>query len=180
MAGKVDVLPRWVDPFKMADQRASLDGNVPFSCMQRLDDAGLRPGGDDARARLEFDRHPDGFGLVRIGVRARLLCVCQRCLGEMNLDIDRRSNLAIADTQAEDTGQKEGYETVAPVDGRLAVRLLVEDEILLAVPDIPMHEDTADCDNEVLALQVTPDAERQDGPRGNPFEVLRELRNRKD
>ncbi|MEA3410565.1 MAG: YceD family protein [Pseudomonadota bacterium] len=178
MAGKVDVLPRWVDPLKMADQRAGLDGDVPFSCMPRLAGAGLRPGNGAARARLEFDRHPVGFALVRIGVRAALVCVCQRCLADMRVELDRRSDLAVVDPAGIGAGVDERYETVALEQGRLRVQVLVEDEILLAVPDIPVHKDPADCDRAMLALQGSPVAEKAEERRENPFEVLKELRNK--
>jgi len=178
MAGKVDVLPRWVDPFKMADQRAGLDGDVPFSCMPRLASAGLRPANSAARGRLEFDRHPDGFALIRLEVRAALLCVCQRCLADMRLDLDTSSDLAVVDPAGIEAVVRDRYETVALDEGRLPVQMLVEDEILLAIPDIPVHEDPADCDRAMLALQGSPATQKAEERRENPFEVLKELRNK--
>lgn len=180
MAERVDVLPRWVDPFKMAEHGASLEGGVPASHLSRLDGAGLTPVGDAAHVNLGFERHPEGFTMVRLGVRAEMRFTCQRCLGDAGLEVDRRSEIAVAVSPQDEQRLSERYDTALATEGRLDVHALVEDEILLAVPDIPMHGDPGDCDREMLAMQGGPGDDAPVGESENPFEVLKQWRDRKD
>ncbi|MCB1801484.1 MAG: DUF177 domain-containing protein, partial [Gammaproteobacteria bacterium] len=62
-------------------------------------------------------------------------------------------------------------------DGRLALRSLIEDELILAVPPAPMHDPEA-CEVRLDEMvdngkegQSQPDAERE-----NPFAALAKLR----
>lgn len=68
---------------------------------------------------------------------------CQRCMGEMpfRVDIDRRLHLARDAAELERLEQALGLEGEAIATGaKLNLLDLVEDEVLLGLPLVPMHE----------------------------------------
>ncbi len=96
--------------------------------------------------------------------------VCQRCLGEMNYDVD----VAIRWTFRRD-------DESAFVLTDEPVRLLdyVEDELLLELPNIPLHVDEAEC-GEFVKRYMT-DAESDEAPsKRTPFANLRALMDGRD
>ena len=66
---------------------------------------------------------------------------CQRCLEPLDLELAPELRVAFTDG-GEAAGRAElaaGYEPMQ-CDGRIGLTTIVEDEILLALPDFPMHQ----------------------------------------
>ena len=97
---------------------------------------------------------------------------CERCLAPVALAVEGAFDLVVVDRIAEaDAYGAETPVVVAP-RGRLDVAAVIEDEIILALPLIPMHDDM-NCDG----------GQRQFGPadepapvRENPFQALESLK----
>ena len=80
---------------------------------------------------------------LRVTVRGEVVLTCQRCLGDLpfDVDIERRILLARDAVELERLEQALGLEGEAIlVANRLNLVDLVEDEVLLGLPLVPMHE----------------------------------------
>lgn len=132
-------LPEFVDPFRLARERARLEGRLAVAEMERL--RPLLHGGAGA-VEVELRFRTSGVGAPRIEGSASLLAslVCQRCLEPF--DAPLRCELRLSFTGADEALAKAelaaGYEPLE-AGGPIGLAALVEDEMLLALPDFPMH-----------------------------------------
>ena len=78
-------------------------------------------------------------------VRARARLVCQRCLNAYEQPIESAFRVAFVGSEEETANVPEGYEGVAAPQGRAMLADLVEDELLLALPLVPMHATPEEC-----------------------------------
>ena len=88
-------------------------------------------------ARFGYDEQ--GTVTVDLRVEAELSLICQRSLEPYVERIVRRSLLAVVETVAEQERLPEHYEPVLVENGRLALVDLVEDELLLGLPQVPRN-----------------------------------------
>ena len=157
-------LPEFVDPFRLASQQTRVNGAIPVAALTRIA-AVLRDGSGVVEVVLRF--RMSAFGVPRADGCARLAAhlTCQRCLGPLDLELVPELKVAFTDG-GEAMGRAElaaGYEPLE-CDGRIGLTTLVEDEILLALPDFPMHPPE----------ECTPaGASGATGPVSSPFSALR-------
>lgn len=149
-------------------RNASFSGEIPLSKMPRLSSLVIP---DDSRIRVTFEFAYNAYQHAAISGHycADLTVECQRCLEPMGRTIDQDFSLLI-DASEEDI-QSFDVDTVYTSDGFLDVFEVIEDELILALPIISMHEDTA-CNRYLL---FEPE-EVQAVAKNNPFEVLKQLK----
>lgn len=113
---------------------------------------------------------------LHLEVRARLPQTCQRCLGvyAQPVEVDRWFRFVAdeATAQAEDDDCEEDLLVMAP---RLDLLQLIEDELLMGLPLVPMHET---CPQPVRL--GAGEADRQTGGTVHPFAALAALRPGRD
>jgi uncharacterized protein len=128
--------PDWLDPWKAAEGNRVFSGTMPISRMARLCEL-LVDWSGDARFEIGFDL--DGQGTVRINITvdAELALQCQSSLNTFRYVVKRKSELAVIENMADESNLPDHYEPVLIEDKRLAMMDLVEDELLLAVPQVP-------------------------------------------
>ncbi len=168
-------LPESVDPWRLASRQASIDGESELRLLPRLVEAVAEAPGT-LKYHLGF--YTDERKRVRISgaVKARLVLGCQRCLGLMELPVDAKVDLAVIEADAQAALLPEECEPVLAVNGQIRISELVEDELLLALPQIPVHPE-GDCriplDPRESTQLVTDERESETG---NPFAVLASLK----
>jgi len=132
--------PDIVDPWKAAEGKRSFQGSIPLERMHRL---AAELAKDDSEQRREavfsatFSLDRQGLVTIDLSVRADLPLVCQRSLVVFEEKVDRRSLLAVIETVAEEEDLPELYEPVLAEDHRMKMVDLIEEELLLAVPQVP-------------------------------------------
>lgn len=140
---------RTVEVERLADVGEVREFDLPFAELPRLV-AELASLDGVARCRVAFARER-GFPVADIDVRARLPLRCQRCLQSAPLEVHQSSRVwLVAEPDAADRLEA-GIEPVLAPEGRIALRDLVEEELLLAVPLVPRHENEADCGRNASA-----------------------------
>lgn len=132
-------LPEFVDPMRLARQRARMQGAVPIAGFSRA--AGVL-GDDSGVAQVELRFRVSASGVPRLdgSVRLNARVQCQRCLGSFELELLADLKISFTDG-GEALGRAElaaGYEPLE-YEGPIGLTTFVEDEILLALPDFPMH-----------------------------------------
>jgi len=131
------------------------------------------------RFELRFGRDQEGRAVVKGWVRLTLYLTCQRCMGEMALPVDAGISWGLLHTEAESDGLPEALDPVVVGEGPVNPWGLLEDELLLAIPNVPRHPAGA-CPGGAQAV-LGPTAGASGSPPGvpekdNPFAVLAVLK----
>jgi len=161
-------LPESVDAWRMVSARRSFEGHLPLSAMTRLLPSVLDSAGQ-CRYRLQFDRDPLGFAVVELELEAELELMCQRSLEPFRFPVRTSQRLGLIRDESEEAGLPGDMEPVLVAeDGVLHPRDLVEDELILALPVVPLSPDAEPAD--VTFGQPEADEEK------NPFSALAALK----
>ena len=129
--------PDRVDPWRFAELGKELRGRVGSMGLARL--APSLVGGGDAVYRLRFGLDADGRAIMEGDVTAELHVQCQRCLGAMAVPVDSRFALAFVRGLDEANALPDRYEPAWSEDGLVRPIDLVEDELILCLPAVPLH-----------------------------------------
>lgn len=158
---------RDIDP--LADGQARIEFEIPLTEFARLQ---LPPGtgNEVAAGSVQFSRD-QGFVAADLEVSASVPLICQRCLTELRHPVDSRSRVMLIGGEAEADSVPAGVETMLAHERRISLRELVEEELLLSVPIVPLHEDARLC----AATLPREDAPREEPNVQRPFERLGEL-----
>lgn len=167
-------LPESVDAWRMISARRSFQGTLPIATMARLREL---LASDDGEVAYELDFGRDSLGISYIDVRARtsVSLICQRSLEPFVLPMSVDTRLGLIRLERDEAGLPPDCEPLLVADdGRLNPADVIEDELLLALPLVPINPES------VLPDEVTSDALdddlASDERAENPFAVLRELK----
>jgi len=174
--------PDFVDPWKAADGRRTFRGTMPLKWMRRLAPM-LAPESEgsgqsrtvvwnDAAFTAHFSYDEQGLVTIQLDVEAELPLICQRSLAPYQEKINRSSLLAVVEGIKEQELVPESYEPVLVEEGRMALLDIVEEELLLAVPQVPKNPDIGEIelstDGEVRypsgSVEESPDKEKSHRP----------------
>lgn len=166
------LLPEKISPWRIAAESGSLNGILALAVLPRLTAALDCAEGVVAIALTAgIDEH--GIRFIKGFLRAEVDLTCQRCLGPLRLPLEVTVSLGLARDEAEIDQLPDEYEPLLIAEGGgLAVADLVEDELLLALPQIPRHRDVREC---AAQREVRPDESGPDLERRQPFAVLASL-----
>ncbi len=157
----------------LAMRAARIQGSIPIANLPRVADVVGSVGGE-VTADLRFSRLDNGQPVVTGHIEADLELVCQRCLEIFRRDIGSDFELLLVQTDGEMGFEREGLQAWLADDERLKPADLIEDELLLALPDVPVHEKTADCGRLVNRIATYSAHGVEDAYR--PFDVLKDLK----
>jgi uncharacterized protein len=159
-----------LDPWRAAGNGSVFAGRLPLSSFPRLRGILLDEAGD-VTFRIAFSRDEERRAVVRCKVDAVLRLRCQRCLEALAHQVATDTFLALVSGMDEERQLPERYDPLLVDDTPIRLGELIEDELLLALPLIPMH-DPGDCGTKVLG------AHRPQAPTGvaGPFAALAELK----
>jgi uncharacterized protein len=168
------------DVRKLADARATLDLDIPVAELPGLPGE-LICGSGQVHAHVQFGRE-QGFMVAQVALRAQLELVCQRCMGPMPLPIDTSSPVLLVESEADAEAAPVEWETYLAAEGRLNLAALAAEELLLALPVVPLHSDSGACETSAGRTAAERDAGAPAQPRAateqaraRPFADLRAL-----
>ena len=99
---------------------------------------------------------------------------CQRCNGDLGLDLDQDFVYSPVGLDAESDDLPESYDEVTlDENGEIDVFELIEDELILAVPLVPTHNE-ASCSYTAEPASFGVLKAEDDKP--NPFDILKQLK----
>lgn len=166
-------IPEHIDPFRYAEQSLTLSGTVKLSEMKRLSE-NLNPDSEDVEAVLQFGVDEQKVTYLKGHLKTKLSLQCQRCMEPFIYEIISDFLLGIVSTLEEANALPEHYEPALAKEGELALRELIEDELILNLPIIPRHE-PEDCK---VKLPLADSGWEEGGKdNNNPFHVLKSLKN---
>lgn len=162
-------LPESVDVARQVQGRRTYEGSLPLTSMPRLRDS-LASVDGEVRYAIEFGKDVFGISWLWLRADAGLPLVCQRTLDVyvQRVSIDQRMGLISREEQ--EASLPEGYEPLLVPDGRLVLADVVEDELILALPVVPLKPGAP------LEWSDEPAAAEVEEERPNPFAVLGALK----
>lgn len=169
----------FVDTYELTRSEHPIQGQTLLSNFSRFT-ADLPPQADGSRAEWSVTgtRNPLGQQFLDVRVTATPIVQCQRCMGNLSYPLDVSSRLQVLETEAEldaeDDPDASPDEWVEPVlaSTHLDVLALVEDELILGLPYVPMHET---CSTEALD-EAQPSHDYDEPAEPSPFAVLSQLK----
>lgn len=171
--------PRRLDVTALAAAEAEIDGSWPLSSFKRLPQAQAQTGNADWSLRSALRRPAGGAAepWLALTVSARVQLACQRCLQDFDVPLRIEANFRfVADEALAAALDADAEEDVLPLPQRLDLHELVEDELLLALPLVPMHETCPDPLVAVDKVAGTPACADDEPGRAHPFAALQALK----
>jgi uncharacterized protein len=165
-------LPTTLDVRKAAAREVSVSGVLELSKMVRLQGA-LASSEGHVEADIAFSKDEENRSIATVTVRADVEVCCQRCLESIPHRVESENRLAIVgdDERASQLPTRLEPWMVESEQGDLWG--LVEDELILAIPIINLHE-SEDCNELLKEYRDPPPVEEEVAD--NPFKVLEQLK----
>lgn len=167
-----------IEPFELATQRRTLEGRLPVSSFPRLmlslitDDVEVI-GHYQVDYVLNFGVDDGGVPGITGTLQTVLPLECQRCMEKMEFPVSVNLSLAVVKSRQAAQELPENYDPLLVLqDEDISVESIIEDELILALPQVAMHE-IKDCPKGESFLNAEDGAAPQ---RENPFAVLAQLK----
>jgi uncharacterized protein len=134
----------------------------------------------DAKGAVRFSRQL-GHAVADLQVKADPEVVCQRCMQSMRWPVDVKSRIALVGDHDAADRVPEGLEVFLVEGDSVSVRDLVDEELMLALPTVALHDEDSECARRFvrLAEEQEEDADEADSQVQKPFAQLGELLKRK-
>lgn len=171
-----EYLPLKIDPFRFADNATRLHGNLAIKEMHRLCTS-LASDEGNVEVDINFGTDELGKRFLRGHLTTQLVLQCARCLESFDYAITSDFLLGMVQTDEEADKLPESYDPLVIKGIDLFIQDVIEDELIISLPIVPMHE-VAHCKVVLpLATQTgaVPALEKE-----NPFKVIETLREKRD
>jgi uncharacterized protein len=159
-----------IDGLKFASEARRLVGELALADMLRLKDNIVEPSG---RVHYALTGVTDRRGrpVIEVSVRGTIPLECQRCLERLDYELDRRSRLVLVAQggQLPDVAEEDPSTEAIPAAEVANVADLIEQEVLLGLPLVPLHDPPC-------ITAPKPDEKKVE----SPFAVLRTLQQKQD
>ena len=172
-----------LDVAAFAKANAVMEGQDPLSAFERLAQEAQAPvDGLNVDWYVEgehvLETGGDGHLWMHIEADAQVPMTCQRCLGVtlVPLQVDRSFRF-VRDEATAEALDDEAEEDLLAISKDLNVRQLIEDELLMELPLVPMHDE---CPEVMPMASSDEDFEQANTEKTNPFAVLAGLRKNAD
>ena len=170
----LDRLPVLIDPVNFAERGKRLSGTIEISELTRLSDMLLDNSGV-VEIDVSFDKE-GRLSTIQGEIKANLIVECQSCLKQFVLPISRNFKLGLVSSLEQADRLASDCEPLILENEKISLNELVEDELLLALPDFPRH-DYQCVDRGEVEPAVADDEQLTTN---NPFSVLAKLKNTGD
>ncbi len=148
--------PGLIDGLQFARGAETLKGTLGPSRLPRL--AEIRGATTGLSYELRGRTDAEGRGWLQVLANGTLTLECQRCLGPLTFPLALRSELLLAESERDIETADDDIDRVL-ADTAMDVCQLIEDEVLLALPMAPRHEQCSGKRDGVEAGRSSPFAE---------------------
>lgn len=168
-------LPEVLDAWRAVASRRRYEGVLPLSALPRLAGS-LADTEGEVRYVLAFYRDESGTGCVEVEAAAALPLTCQRSLARFLLPVQVHQRLGLLAREADEAGLPPGFEPLLLPGGELRPLDVVEDELILALPVVPLDAAGGDGPEVVWSSESAAGAGAPVEARRNPFAALAKLK----
>ncbi|NLZ79191.1 MAG: metal-binding protein [Gammaproteobacteria bacterium] len=125
------------------------------------------------RVAFEFSRDEQKVAVMQLKLESEVRMICQRCLDEAVIPVSGEYLYAIVVPGTEETHFPQGYDVLEVGEEPLDLLALIEDELLLSLPIVPMHP-PEECQQPAGLIES--ETSKNAVTRSNPFSVLAQLK----
>jgi uncharacterized protein len=165
-------LPTQIDPRKLALQGITLEGEFSAKDLPRLS-ASVEAVNSSLSATLGFSRDQSGQPLVKGEAKISVDVICQRCLDPMSIEIKAAIALQVIWSEDRIANVSPDYEPWIVVDKIADLGVVLEDELLLALPIVNYHN-LGECTGSAVVSKATTNDE--EAVADSPFSILKQLK----
>lgn len=155
----------------MVSARRSFNGSLPVAQLTRLADALAAPGGT-VSYDMEFGRDELGSAFLALRAQVEVALTCQRTLEPFAWPVAIDTRLGLITREEDEAGLPPGYEPLLLESAELRPADVIEDELLLALPLIPVKPGLEESD----LIWSTDPVQAEEPVRPNPFAALGSLK----
>jgi uncharacterized protein len=166
------IIPEAVKFMRQVERNRIIEGVYPISSMPRLNEVLLDNKGY-AEVKLEFG-HSVGFPSLKGRVTAALTVECQRCLQPMEIEVAGNFKFALVHSEDDFELLPDEFEPYIVNDEEQSILDIVEDELLLDIPMVTVHEIA--CSDFMKSQEAAIKADRE---ASHPFAALKALKGTK-
>lgn len=169
-------LPNIIEPFKLAAKSVCLLGCVSLKTLPRLRaDLQVESLSRLAGVELQFVMSADGLAMAGGTLRAELGVQCQRCLGVVELPIESSLSWVFAHDEDAALHVSASSELIILEGNSVSLFDLLEDELFLSLPSVPMHAE-GKCVVPEAAEQQPIQTQTKENVKTTPFIVLADFK----
>jgi uncharacterized protein len=106
-------------------------------------------------------------------IEGHLNLICQTCLQSLPWDVRKEVNIGMVQTMEQADRLADGIDPLVITEGKVSFPGIVEDEVIIALPDYPRHAEP--CMQYTNVEFVEPEISKDEPD--NPFSVLAKLKN---
>lgn len=165
-------LPDTINVKKLTEQGVRLKGELRVSKLTRTLEA-VQSALGDIQLELAFRKDEQGMRVAEGEASCRVNLLCQRCLKPYEHLLEVNLSLAFIYTEAQLEQLPSNYEPVLLDDDNAQLVDLIEDDLILGLPIVPLHSDercqSLRYEEGEPVVENTPEKE-------NPFKVLETLK----
>jgi uncharacterized protein len=165
-----DHLPDRLDLYAAAEAGRIIRGRVPLASLARVLPL-TASGTGELDVVLELGRDQEGTRYLAGSIKGVLALQCQRCLDPMEYPLNVRFRLGLVQNPDDVQYLADRYEPLIVTPEPAQITEVISDEVLLALPIAPLHEDMGNCREVAADYHASADAQRD-----NPFAVLEQLK----
>ena len=163
-------LPEKVDALRAVTARREYQGSITVRSLLRLRES-LESHEGDIDYRLSFGRDVLGISYLDLDLVGQLRLVCQRTLEPFDWPLRLSQRMGLIRDETGESALPEGYEPLMHREGEIFPHAVIEDEVLLALPLIPVSPGS-----EAAGEWMDPEDEIVETTTPNPFAALARLK----
>jgi uncharacterized protein len=172
-----DKLPIQVDPVRLAENASDLHGKLLVKNMSRLCTSLLGTDGEvDVAIKFGVDRQ--GVRNIEGHVKAELTLQCQRCLEPFTYEVVSDFTYGMVNAEDDAKALPASYDPVLIKDGSLNIQDMIEEELIVNLPIVPMHN-PQDCKIQLPLLVAADEESLPAVEKENPFKIIESLKVKK-
>jgi len=156
-------LPEFIEPLRLAESGRSLSGCLPVRRLRRLAES---LSGTDGEVEVSMDFSLDGQGRPHVvgSLSVEVEVLCQRCLEAMRLPLRLDLHLGLVSSDTEGADLPEDMDALIVSGTPTSLADIVEDELILALPLVPVHPLEACSARTEYATPAEGEEQRPEGP----------------
>ncbi len=126
---------------------------------------------NQGKVMVEFQFNDSGYDcpVLKGRVETSLVVKCQRCLKGMDLEIKSQFELLV--DASDELAHESRLDTIYSDNGTIDIFEVVEEELILGLPLVAMHDDSSCNENRISKDEIPEIAVKE-----NPFSVLKKLK----
>ena len=159
-------LPEKIALDKAVNGQRHYQGSIKIQQLSRLTDM-LADDSGEVEFSIQFDRAARLLGKARVKVKTELALMCTISAKKFMFPVDVDSTIGFIDDLAYEEMMGDDMEASWVEEGTIKPHEIIEDELILAVPDAPFNEHYVDD-----GIEETSSTEEKP----NPFAVLKNLK----